>query len=600
MAGWKDAPEVDAAPAWAAAPLVDAAPAQGSRARAAQQADGVLTKAVMNILPGLVRGAGSIGATILSPFDKVSDVADSVTGEGSGVPANDQRRAAMDAGLTTMGADPNDPGFKLGKTGAEIAGTSGAGGVLARGAAAVPGVAAKVPGLLNAVRTGGMAAGPAAPGAVGAAANLATRATGGAVTGGASAGLVDPSQAEAGMLISAGLPVAAKLAGAAGTGVRRVVTGPAQAPDLAKAIADARAAGFVIPPSQARPSLVNRVLEGTAGKASTAQNASVRNAEAALGLVTQDLGLPAGTKITPDVLSSLRSTAGTAYHDIKTLGTMQGDRTFNNQMAGLKGAYEGAAKDFPELANPELSRVLDSLKQPQFKASSAIDAIRLIREKADKAFSTGDKGTSRALRQAATAMEDLVERNLARMNSQSSLDSLLAGGALERGNFTGEVLNAAMQNPASQMLQSFRNARQMIAKTYSVEHALNPVTGSIDARVLAAELKRGKPLSGGMEQVAQFASRFPKAAQTVEGMGSLPQTSPLDLWGAGIASGLMGTPIAMGGALARPAARALALSPLVQNRLVAPTGPNPIAMLFANPAARQLGYRAAPVALTDR
>jgi hypothetical protein len=43
-----------------------AAPApEGSRARAAKQSDGLLTKAVENIIPGAIRGAGSIGSTLI-------------------------------------------------------------------------------------------------------------------------------------------------------------------------------------------------------------------------------------------------------------------------------------------------------------------------------------------------------------------------------------------------------------------------------------------------------------------------------------------------------------------------------------------------------
>jgi hypothetical protein len=146
------------------------------------------------------------------------------------------------------------------------------------------------------------------------------------------------------------------------------------------------------------------------------------------------------------------------------------------------------------------------------------------------------------------------------------------------------------------ILKNFRDARELIAKTYSVEKALNRETGTIDAKKLASQLARGKPLSGDLKEAAQFASRFPKAAQTPETMGSLPQTSPLD-WAAGSAIS-MGTanPLGMLGVAARPAARAAVLSGPVQNRLIqsargVPGGDN---------ALRALAYRAAPQLATDR
>jgi hypothetical protein len=116
---------------------------------------------------GLLRGAGSIGATLVSPTDILSDAM-------AGRPlmqSNRERRAAMDAALGTLGADTNSTMYGLGKTAAEIAGTAGAGGMLARGAT-MAGVPANVARLLEAgglVRGGNygakVAAGAAAGGA---------------------------------------------------------------------------------------------------------------------------------------------------------------------------------------------------------------------------------------------------------------------------------------------------------------------------------------------------------------------------------------------------------------------------------------------------
>jgi len=125
-----------------------------------------------------------------------------------------------------------------------------------------------------------------------------------------------------------------------------------------------------------------------------------------------------------------------------------------------------------------------------------------------------------------------------------------------------------------------------------VQKALNPAAGGIDARKLGAEIKKGKPLSGDLKRAGEFGLQFPKAAQTVEGMGSLPQTSPLDWIGAGSIATALGNPWIMAGALARPAARSAALSPFVQNGLLQqPRGAN----FLMDPALQGLLYRAAPL-----
>jgi hypothetical protein len=77
------------------------------------------------------------------------------------------------------------------------------------------------------------------------------------------------------------------------------------------ALAGAKAAGYVVPPTQAKPSLVNRTLESASGKAQTQQAASVKNQDDdEPGLVRQDLGLPENTPITEATLQSIRTQSG--------------------------------------------------------------------------------------------------------------------------------------------------------------------------------------------------------------------------------------------------------------------------------------------------
>lgn len=176
-----------------------------------------------DVLAGAVRGAGSIGATILAPYDYARDyiagdrapnLSGLITGQQP-LSRNEERRQQMTGALKTMGADPESTAFAIGKTGAEIAGTLPVGGLLGRGVTAVaPRVAAP---LATALETGGFSTGTltaaqrAAAGLAPAtflqgAGNVATRATGGAVTGAAGSTLVNPEDAGSGALIGAVLP----------------------------------------------------------------------------------------------------------------------------------------------------------------------------------------------------------------------------------------------------------------------------------------------------------------------------------------------------------------------------------------------------------
>ena len=62
-----------------------------------------------NIAAGGVRGAGSIGATMLTPYDLLAGNTSSW--------GNPERRSAMDAGLQELGADPTSLAYKTGKLG---------------------------------------------------------------------------------------------------------------------------------------------------------------------------------------------------------------------------------------------------------------------------------------------------------------------------------------------------------------------------------------------------------------------------------------------------------------------------------------------------
>lgn len=501
---------------------------------------------------GLVRGAGSIGATVARPFESSQE--------------NTQRRADMDSALQNLtGANPQSMPYQAGKLGGEIAGTAGAGGVVGnvvgRAGTAIP----YANNLARSISTAGMTTGMA-PGA----ANFFTRMAGGAINGGVTAGMVDPSSAGAGAVIGGAVPGLVQATGAVGNKLAAVLRGPEQTAEQAAAIQAARDAGYVIPPTQAKPSLANRAIEGFAGKITTAQNASAKNQAVTNRLAAEAVGLPAETPITVDALNAVRRKAGEAYNTVANTGTVTPGEAYTQALDDIVAPLKKAASGFPNAkANPIIEEI-DSLRSPAFDAAAGVEKIKELRGMADKAYASGDKAAGKAYKSAAGAIEDALDGHL-----------------------------QAIGAPAD-ALQAFRDSRQLIAKTYTVEKALNPTTGTVDAKKLASALNRGKPLSAGLKDAAEFANRFPKAAQPIEKMGSLPQTSPLDWAALGTAGAMTSNPLMLAGVLARPAARAAALSGPVQNRLVqsAPSQ-NKLAALLADPEFQQLIYRPAPLAATN-
>lgn len=162
---------------------------------------------VGNLIAGGARGAGSIGATILAPWD-IAKAA--LEGKGLTLENNRQRRAEIDAGWRAAGADPDSIAYQAGKLGGEVIGTAGAPAVLARGAASIPALAKLAP----VIESGGFSLGRAATGK--ALPDMAMRAAGGAAQGGTQALMVDPEHAAKGAAIGAAAPGVIRAAGAAG------------------------------------------------------------------------------------------------------------------------------------------------------------------------------------------------------------------------------------------------------------------------------------------------------------------------------------------------------------------------------------------------
>jgi hypothetical protein len=214
-----------------------------------------------------VRGAADIGATLLSPIDAAARAA----GVQNDFIGRSDRREEVDQAMKALGADPASIAYAGGKLASNIAGTAGVGGVLAKGAGAIPVIAQYAPKLSAALESGGFSLGnaPPATGAVGSAANAATRVGAGATVGGASAGLVNPEDASTGAVVGGAFPVAAKMAGTAGAALS-----PKVSPEVVALYQKAKALGIDIPadriannrPLNAVASSLNYVpLSGRAG-----------------------------------------------------------------------------------------------------------------------------------------------------------------------------------------------------------------------------------------------------------------------------------------------------------------------------------------------
>lgn len=326
-----------------------------------EQADSFLKKAVtpatnydpINLNAGLVRGAGSIGSTLIRPFESAAD--------------NEQRRNSIDAGLTTLtGADPTSTPYKTGKLVSEVAGTAGVGGLLGKAATFL-----KAP---QAVVSGLQTAGLDVAGKTGLT-GLATRGVTGAAVGAATAGLVDPKDAGTGAVVGGITPVAVWAAGNAGKAVgnarkakqeQKLLEFKRNAPRN-ETIEKSVEAGYVIPPNMVNPSFKNQVVESISGKQATQQVFSGKNEQVTGSLVRKSLGLADDAPLTKKTLEDLRRTAGKDYANIAALSKQAADdlealKRARNEATGWFNAYNRSARPDDLAKAKEFRALADQLE----------------------------------------------------------------------------------------------------------------------------------------------------------------------------------------------------------------------------------------------
>jgi hypothetical protein len=312
-----------------------------------------------------------------------------------------------------------------------------------------------------------------------------------------------------------------------------------------QAAIEARQAGYVLPPAaiSEKPGIISNVIAGWGGKIKTAQQASANNQSVTNGLSAQALGLPKDTVLNEQVFEDIRHKAGQAYQAVaRAIPVIQADSAYDSVVAGLGGRNGQAAQLFPKITkNPGIQDLVDELTNVrQFPTGTGLEIVKELRFNANSNLKALGDPSKHALglaqREAANAIDDLMDRNIVATGQTGVVDA-------------------------------YRQARQLIAKSYDIEGATNIATGDVNARGLSRLSAKGRPLTGELDTIANAAAAFPKAMQPPAGFGYDEKFSALDFFGAA-ASALHGRLDVAGAILGRPVARSAVLSKPYQNAIM--------------------------------
>ena len=200
----------------------------------------------------------------------------------------------------------------------------------------------------------------------------------------------------------------------------------------------------------------------------------------------------------------------------------------------LEGIRKTASRPYQEIAamSPQAKLDLEALKQARNDAQGWFNAY-------NRSASPADLAKAKEFRSAAEQLEKTLE-------------------------------SYAVAAKRSDLLPALVDARKQIAKTYTVQRALNDATGDVSAPVIGRLFEKGKPLSDGLETVGKFRSAFPQVSQAGAKIPAPGVSKSEALAGAllgATGAAVTGNPVGLAAAalpLASHPARALALSKALQ------------------------------------
>lgn len=290
-------------------------------------------------------------------------------------------------------------------------------------------------------------------------------------------------------------------------------------------LAEARKAGYVVPPTAAKDSALNTALESVSGKAATRQAMSAANAKVTNAGVADDLGLDPAKPLTRSALQGVRAKAGKVYQAVKSLGKIDSDQQYLGELTRIAQSGDALEQAYPGIgaqANQEVQALIKAARVDTHDAGAMVGLSKMLRNRATSNFKAafGSGGNpeklelARAQSEVANAVEDLIQRHL----------DASGNGALG---------------------QAWGNARTTIAKSYQAEAALKG--SNVSAVKLAQQLQKGRPVTGKMGLAARFAEHFDEVAKVPKsGAGVSKLAATLNTAGIGTALMTGNVPVAAG------------------------------------------------------
>jgi len=455
-----------------------------------------------------------------------------------------------------------------------------------------------------------------APGVAGKAGLIASTAARGSATGaaqGALAGATTP--VEPGQSRTANVVGGAAAGGLVGPLVPALLA-KAQADRLAKnaaatalAVKDGVAtrmlqAGMKLNPLEVRGDSVGvQAATGVAGKILVRHKAVAANQTAA-NQIARDALPDFGNQPLSDeaVHEYIQNTVGKFYEPLRSLGdvsTVGPGYSLRDTIANVGGKLQALAQNYSSYAQAfrPVARLMRELGARE--SVTADELLTIISDQRAQAFDsltaarTSDKAKGVSLSYEAGArlgLADALEKFLGDAATEKTINARVRLDQIQQFTRTTGVepdpqLYAQLQRESTQWVDAvgrYQEGRQRIARATDVRMSLEG-SSDVNTHVLGRLARKGKPLSNGLDLLADAANEFPLSTMPLRRIGGAQALSMVDtvsgLAGAVYAAmhggGITGTTgMFLASAAVRPATRAAVMSNIVQKRLI----PRPVSL----------------------
>lgn len=307
----------------------------------------------------------------------------------------------------------------------------------------------------------------------------------------------------------------------------------------------ARAADYVVVPTEAGGGRVMKSVEGLTGSAKLSRDAVIKNQANTNRLAAIDIGLPENTKrLTDPVLDTAAAPHAAVYKELgDKAGTWEASQEY---LADLQSAVP--ARGLTVEAEANVRKLIAEYSTGALDGKRAVQDTRQLRYEGSKGMRSQDPNTE-AIGRAKRAVSDAIE------------------GELERRA-------VAIGDPT--LVERFRDSRRALAKINTIRNSR--VGTDVSAKNLAAMAKRGAPLDGRLQLIADVYNDFPNQMRSASTMADKTPVNMTDAAIATAGAALTQNLAGIAAAAVRPIARKGIMSDTYQDSygqaVPEPLGPN--------------------------